>query len=285
MVFAAMRHARLSRRRFLANLALSASAVVSGDRFATSANPTAAAVRAKYRLVRDWSFGRTIKTQDDLQREFFTRYRYENNTLDHFHDEWERYREDQNHVFTSGLELVARVTTGLRPDGIESGMLRSRYHQEFGYFESRFKVPRIRGIWVSFWLNPATGPGTPEIDIVEIVNNGKDTTRRSFHALHGDIGDTLYSVLDRHDGYDPGFDFADSFHQFSVEWTPHTVRHFVDDRLVANRSFPWVRPNGSAAGPAELIINLAVGGTWPGPPQSAANFPAALAIDYIRIYA
>jgi len=281
-----MRHAGLSRRRLLANLPLSAATVVSGHRFATSANQSAAATRAKYRLVRDWSFGRTIKNHADLHREFFTRYRYDNNTLDHFQDEWERYREDQNHVFNStGIELVARVTTGLHPEGIESGMLRSRYHQQFGYFESRMKVPQIRGTWVAFWLNPATGPGTPEIDIVEIVNNGRDTTRRSFHALHGQIRDTHYSVLDRHDGYDPGFDFAEGFHQFSVEWTPLVVKHFVDDRLVANRSFPWVRSDGSAAGPAELIINLAIGGTWPGAPQTAADFPVTLTIDYICIYA
>ncbi len=275
-----------SRRRLLTALAMSSALGVSPERITGQAKPTTSAARAKYRLVRDWSFGRTVKTADELHREFFTRFSYDNGTLDHFNDEWQRYRDDHNHVFTNpGLDLVARITDGLRPTGIESGMLRSRYTQEFGYFESRLKVPRIRGAWLSFWLIAATGRVPPEIDIVEIINNGRDTTRRSFHFLHGKVDGTRYSALDRHGGYDPGFDFADDFHQFSIEWTPGTVRHFVDDRLVADRSFSWVHLDGSAPGPAELIINLAIGGSWPGPPQSAADFPTALAIDYIRIYA
>src|SRR5271165_6439397 len=276
----------LSRRRVLAGLVLSAARSASPEGIAEDRNPTATDVKAKYHLVRDWSFGRTIKTLDGLHREFYTRFSYEQNTLDHFNDEWQRYRDNDNHVFTdTGLDLVARIADGTHAGGIESGMLRSRYHQEFGYFESRLKMPRIRGGWLSFWLIAASGRVPPEIDIVEIINNGKETTRRSYHILHGQVRNTRYSALDRDGGLDAQVDFADDFHQFSIEWTPDAVKHFVDDRLVADRSFAWVHPDGSAPGPAELIINLAIGGSWPGPPQNAADFPAALAIDYLRIYA
>jgi beta-glucanase (GH16 family) len=277
---------RFSRRRLLSAVALSSALVVNTKRAPANSYPTAAAVRAKYSLVRDWSFGRTINTREELHREFFTRFVYNQGRLDHFNDEWQRYRDEHNHRFTDpGLDLVARVTDGLRPGGIKSGMLRSRYTQEFGYFESRLKVPPLRGAWLSFWLIAATGRVPPEIDIVEIVNNGRDTTRRSFHFLHGRIDDIHYSVLDQYGGYDPGLDFAADFHEFSIEWKPDVVRHFVDDRLVVERSFPWVHPDGSLPGPAALIINLAIGGSWPGPPQSPGDFPAALSIDYIRIYA
>jgi hypothetical protein len=144
---------QLSRRQLVTSLALPWVIGARYDRVSEHPNPTAATVRSKYHLVRDWSFGRTIKTLDELHREFFTRFSYEQNTLDHFNDEWQRYRDDQNHVFTSeGLDIVARITNGMRLGGIESGMLRSRYHQEFGYFEGRLKVPRIRGAWLSFWL-------------------------------------------------------------------------------------------------------------------------------------
>ena len=158
------------------------------------------------------------------------------------------------------------------------------FKQHGGYWECRMKAPRIKGTNTAFWLmNMQSWP--PEIDIVEIVNNGRDTTRRSFHFLHGNVGKTEYSVLDAEGAYNPGFDYSDGFHRFAVEWTPSRVRHFVDDRLVVERSFAWAHPDGSAPGPASLLVNLAIGGGWPGPPQRAADFPAALAIDYIRVYA
>jgi beta-glucanase (GH16 family) len=276
----------MSRRRFLVAALTPAPATALLGAATGAAAPNAGPARSRYRLVRDWSFGRTIRTHDELHRAFFTRFVYHDGTLDHFNDEWERYRDDGNHVFTHpGVDLVARIDSGLEPGGIASGMLRSRYAQQFGYFESRLKVPALRGAWPAFWLIAATGRVPPEIDIVEIVNNGRDTTRRSFHFLHGNVGKTEYSVLDAEGAYNPDFDYSDGFHRFAVEWMPSRVRHFVDDRLVVERSFAWAHPDGSAPGPASLLVNLAIGGGWPGPPQRAADFPAALAIDYIRVYA
>ena len=86
-----------------------------------------------------------------------------------------------------GLSLVARAPSGpLGPGAIESGMLRSRWSGGYGVFEIRMRVPAGRGLWPAFWLNPEDQRWPPEIDVVEIVNNGRDDTRQSFHFLHPD---------------------------------------------------------------------------------------------------
>jgi len=245
-----------------------------------------------YRLVKDWDFASRIRDQAALRREFHTRYIYAGGSLDHLNDEWSRYRDRDNHVFTqAGLSLVARAPAGAAPGAVESGMLRSRWSGQYGVFEIRMRVPAGRGLWPAFWLNPEDQRWPPEIDVVEIVNNGRDTTRESFHFLHpappataGASGGGA-SRLDDHQVFRPGVDYAQGFHVFAVEWTPERVRHFVDGQLVADRPFRWRHEDGSDGGPAHLLVNLAVGGHWPGAPAPGeAALPARLDIDYLRVW-
>jgi hypothetical protein len=241
-----------------------------------------------YRLVENWDFGVTVKTVEELRQRFHTRYVYEGGKLDHLGDEWQRYDDDGTYRIAGNvLELVAKLREGMREGGIASGMLRSKWTGKHGYFECRMKAPRGRGLWPAFWLNPEDGKWPPEIDVVEIVNNGRDTTRNSFHNLHGGRpGDEamVVSILDRWGSYHPDFDYADAFHTFAVEWTGDRVAHYVDDRQVADRRFAWRHEDGSDGGPAHVLLNLAVGGKWPGAPVSEADFPAVLQVDYIRIW-
>jgi len=67
----------------------------------------------------------------------------------------------------------------------------------------------------SLWVIAAAGRVPPEIDIVKIINNGKETTKRSYHILHGQAGDTRYATLDRKGGLDADVDFADGFHRYA----------------------------------------------------------------------
>jgi beta-glucanase (GH16 family) len=240
-----------------------------------------------YRLVKDWDFARDLRDAGALHREFATRYIYGGGSLDHLNDEWSRYRDRDNHVFTPhGLSLVARAAGTLSPGAVESGMLRSRWSGEYGVFEIRMKVPAGRGMWPAFWLNPQDQKWPPEIDVVEIVNNGRDDTRRSFHFLHPDPPPSAGAGarLAHDQTFTPGIDYAGGFHVFAVEWTPDRVRHLVDGKVVADRAYRWAHDDGSDGGPAHVLVNLAVGGNWPGPPQRAADFPAALEIEYIRVW-
>jgi beta-glucanase (GH16 family) len=253
--------------------------------------PPPAPVAGKgYHLVKDWDFGRTIRTLDDLRREFHTRFVYESGKLDHLpgNGEWQRYADDDNHrIVGNALQLVARIRDGIRNGGIQSGMLRSKWTGKYGYYETRMKVPPGRGLWPAFWLNPEDLKWPPEIDVVEIVDNGRDTTRNSFHNVApapGRTADAVMTKLDKWGSYRPGFDFKDDFHVFAVEWTPGEVRHYVDGTLVADRRLEWVHDDGKDAGPAHVLLNLAVGGKWAEPPTNPADFPAVLEVDYIRVW-
>jgi beta-glucanase (GH16 family) len=243
-----------------------------------------------YKLAKNWDFGQTIKTDEQLRAEFFTRYVYDGGKLDTLpgNKEWERYRDNDNHRLEgSSLKLTAHVRGGLVDGGIESGMLRSRWTGKYGYYECRLKVPAGRGLWPAFWLNPHDEKWPPEIDILEIVDNGRDSTKNSFHFVHtgkADTATTLSTKLDQWNSYRPGFDYKDDFHTFAVEWTPDTVTHYVDEIEVVSRRFGWKHDDGSDGGAADVLLNLAVGGTWPGPPLNVNDFPAILEVDYIRVW-
>ena len=81
----------------------------------------------------------------------------------------------------------------------------------------------------------------------------------------------------------PACDYSDAFHDFAVEWSRDSVRHFVDGELIVERAFRWLHDDGKPAGPAHLLVNLAVGGKWPGPPRAEA-LPASLEIAHIRAW-
>lgn len=244
-----------------------------------------------YRLVENWDFGVALKTQAEFYSQFYTRFVWENGTLDTLpsNGEWQRFRDrDNTRLEGHVLKLIAHVRNGLNDiGGIESGMMRSKKTFKYGYFEARIKVPEGRGLWPAFWLVPNDARWPPEIDIVEIVNNGHGDTRVSYHFLHpgrADKLETVTSKLNEWNGYRPGLDYKDDFHIFAVEWTQSTVKHFIDNTLVAERRFHWKHDDGSDAGMAHILFTLAVGGRWPGPPTTLCDFPAMVEIDYIRVW-
>lgn len=289
------RIASAERRRVLRVLAAIGATAWAGS--AASATPFASVAIPKpiagqdYKLVQNWTFGNvpggTITDLPSMREAFYTRYVYGGGKLDFLNDEWQRFRDNDNHVFEDGgLSLVARAPNGVASGKLESGMLRSKWSGQYGYFECRMKVPRERGMWPAFWLNPQDGKWPPEIDILEIVNNGRDSSRNSFHFVHSGIKEDLpiaSSLLNNNKTYKPGFDYADDFHTFSAEWLPGRVRHFVDDLLVVDRAYRWVHKDGSDGGPAHVLLNLAVGGKWPGDPAPDA-FPTRLQASYIRVW-
>jgi beta-glucanase (GH16 family) len=241
-----------------------------------------------FTLVKDWTFGVNITSLDQLRNEFFTRYVYAMGTLDTLNDEWQLYRDNDNHVLTpSGLDLVARVPTTLEKGKIESGMLRSKWSGKYGYYEARIKVPKGRGMWPAFWLNPQDAVWPPEIDIMEIANNGRDTTRNSFHFVHAGNGKRYtpwYSLVDAYQSYRPAFDYADGYHTFAVLWEPGRVRHYVDGKNILDQRFDWLHRNNADAGTAHVLLNLAVGGSWPGAPETTSDFPARMSIEFVRVW-
>ncbi len=248
-------------------------------------------IPADYELVKNWDFGVNITTIDELRSEFWTRYGFSNNTGDKLNDEWQKYKDNFNHIINDNyLSLVARIPKHIVKGEIESGMIRSRFTFKYGYIEGRMRAPKGRSMWPAFWFIPDSARvWPPEIDIFEIVNNGRDTTRNSFHGCAGTAArEGMKSIvpLDKWNSYRPtDIDYSEGFHVFGCEWGEDFVKWFVDGRLIRHVApYRWITDAGADAGNADLIVNLAVGGGWPEAPTSETIFPSSLDIDYIRIY-
>jgi beta-glucanase (GH16 family) len=149
------------------------------------------------------------------------------------------------------------------------------FTQEYGRFEARIKLPPGRGLWPAFWLegtgNPAAGIGNGEIDIVEVNNRQQDVVTGYAHSPDHDY--RAETVLNE--------PVSDSFHVFGVDWGPAGITWTIDGRAYgyfkSYAGWPFSHP-------FYLILDLAVGGGYPGAPTAQTKFPAQMLVDWIRVY-
>ena len=162
------------------------------------------------------------------------------------------------------------------------------FSQAYGRFEARIKIPAGQGMWPAFWMlgNDITSVGWPkcgEIDIMENIGKEPATVHGS---LHGPSTSGPTSDLSAPFSLPAGQNFAGDFHLYAVEWEPGTIRFYVDTNLYATfSSSQW--PAGGAwvfDHPFFIILNVAVGGSWPGSPDSTTVFPQQMLVDYVRVY-
>jgi MYXO-CTERM domain-containing protein len=156
-----------------------------------------------------------------------------------------------------------------------SGLITSVPSQKFGYFEARLRMPKGQGLWPAFWLLGDNGTtGVNEIDIQETLGNAPNTVYMTVHW------GTSYTVNHQSDSKAfTGPDFSADFHVFGLEWDQDAVIWTIDG-VEQHRHEGVGVPQVSMY----LIANLAIGGSWPGPPDATTVFPATYAIDYIRAY-
>jgi beta-glucanase (GH16 family) len=158
--------------------------------------------------------------------------------------------------------------------------------QEFKYgrFEARIKLPAGRGIWPAFWLLGANidmvgWPQTGEIDVMEYRGQEPSVVIGSLHGPGYSGGNALTRRFTLEDGrFDAGF------HDFTVEWDEDQVKWKVDGKLYheIKRSYPpgkWVFDH-----PFYIILNVAVGGGFVGPPDGSTTFPQVMLVDWVRVY-
>ena len=156
-----------------------------------------------------------------------------------------------------------------------------RFDHAYGRIEARIKIPRTQGIWPAFWmLGGGNWPNDGEIDIME--NIGREP-RRVHGTVHGPGYSGAQGVSAAYDLGGPSA-FADAYHVYAVEWEADTIRWYVDSALYATVTprdlpGPWVFDR-----PFFIILNVAVGGGWPGSPDSTTVFPQTLQVDYVRVY-
>ena len=162
------------------------------------------------------------------------------------------------------------------------------FSQVYGRFEARIKIPAGQGMWPAFWVlgNNISSVGWPacgEIDIMENIGKEPETVHGS---LHGPSTTTRTSDATAPFSLPAGQRFAEDFHVYAVEWEPRMVRFYVDANLYAT----FTQEQWSTGGtwvfdhPFFLILNVAVGGTWPGSPDNTTQFPQQMLVDYVRVY-
>jgi beta-glucanase (GH16 family) len=182
----------------------------------------------------------------------------------------------------TGADRVTRAYTSarLKTQGL--------FVQAYGRFEARIKIPEGQGIWPAFWLlgediRAVGWPKCGEIDIMENVGKEPATVHGSLHGPS-----TTAHTSDRTSTFSlpAGQKLADAFHLYAVEWEPGVVRFYLDSNLYATfDSSQW--PAGGTwtfDHPFFIILNVAVGGDWPGSPDATTKFPQAMLVDYVRVY-
>ncbi len=240
------------------------------------------------------------QAQLDVSR-WWTRYIYADGTLDFLNDEQQRYRENENHVMTGqSLILVAKKIGGDGEARYESGMLRSKTTFKYGYFEARIKVPGGLGVRPAFWLNSARRSGDgkiswpPEIDIMELANNGAEDTMDMLHTSVAYHSAQKQKLIFRDPDFNTDWNYwraphnlSGDFHTFAALWDiDDTVSTYFDGRLISKVGYKWVYDDGTRAGYAHVLLDLAIGGAnWAGRHGiDDAAFPQGLEVQYVRVY-
>ncbi len=165
---------------------------------------------------------------------------------------------------------------------------------QYGKIEARMKLPYGQGIWPAFWMlgeniNSVSWPKCGEIDIMELIGGNKGGGGSGGDGTVFGTGHWFsQDAPNQHASYGSNYTlssgrFADDFHIFAVTWDPKKIVWYIDDK-------PYVQLaiTSSALSAFQkdffIIFNLAVGGYWPGNPDSTTLFPQKMEVDYIRVY-
>ena len=196
-----------------------------------------------------------------------------------------------NLVITAQQESVPFACSDSAMSNYTSARLKTQglFSQAYGRFEASIKIPKGQGMWPAFWMlgNNITTTGWPasgEIDIMENIGKEPGTVHGS---LHGPSTTATTSDATASFSLPGGQNFADAFHLYAVEWEPGVVRFSVDSNLYTTfTQSQW--PSGGTwvfDHPFFIILNLALGGNWPGSPDNTTQFPQQMLVDYVRVYA
>lgn len=156
---------------------------------------------------------------------------------------------------------------------------RDKFEFQYGKLEARLKLPSGQGIWPAFWMLGANfdevgWPLCGEIDVMEHVNN-EPVTHGTNHWLNNNhvYKGTSFPVD------------TDEYHTYGIIWDDASIRFYVDDNIY--HEFIYAQNTNSSVSfnqPFFLLLNVAVGGNWPGYPDNSTEFPATMLVDYVRMY-
>ncbi|MGB7280966.1 MAG: glycoside hydrolase family 16 protein, partial [Candidatus Acidiferrum sp.] len=203
-------------------------------------------------------------------------------------------RLENARIEKGNLVITARKESYTGSDGVTrdytSARLRTQglFAQAYGRFEASIKIPEGQGMWPAFWMlgDDVTSVGWPKCGEIDIMENVGKEPGKIHGSLHGPSATNRTSDLTSIFSLPAGQNFADGFHLYAVEWEPKLVRFYVDSNLYATfHTSEW--PAGGTwvfNHPFFILLNLAVGGDWPGNPDASTKFPERMLVDYVRVY-
>ncbi|GAB4085252.1 glycoside hydrolase family 16 protein [Myceligenerans cantabricum] len=202
-----------------------------------------------------------------------------NGELQNYVDSRENSALDGN----GNLVITARQTDG----GYTSARMttQDKVEPRYGRIEARIQIPRGQGIWPAFWMLGSEFPDTEwpssgEIDIMENVGHEP-------HLVHGTLHGPGYSGgggIGASYQHPQGWSFADDFHTFAIDWNADEIVWSVDGEVYQTRTPADVPGEWVYNQSFFMILNVAVGGEWPGPPDGTTQFPQEMVVDYVRVY-
>lgn len=186
-----------------------------------------------------------------------------------YNNELQAYKRENIRLGDGRLNLIGKNEN----DTYTSGLVQTlgKLNLLFGKVEVRAQYPAGKGLFPAIWLMRSDQKDTlPEIDLFESVGDNPEVVYMVHHWKENGIKKRNFSTSI--------VQTFDSDHLYSLEWEPDEIRWYIDEILVfsSNRNVPDI--------PMYLIINLAIGGNWPGKPDESTIFPAVFSIDYVKIY-
>lgn len=198
-----------------------------------------------------------------------------NNELEDYTD-----NESNSNVENGKLTITAREEDG----GYTSARIKTenKVELQYGRIDVRAKLPRGQGIWPAIWMlgtniDQVGWPASGEIDIMELVGHEPSIVHGTVHYDDGGY-DSSSSMKGLSEGT-----YSDQFHVYTLVWEKDQISWYVDNQKFKTFSASAVNFYPFNA-PFFFIMNVAVGGNWPGPPDETTEFPQEMVVDYIRVF-
>jgi beta-glucanase (GH16 family) len=192
----------------------------------------------------------------------------------------------QNIKVENGVLKITATKEQYMGSGYTSARIltKGKFEQKYGRIEARIKVPLGKGLWPAFWMlgansSTVTWPQCGEIDIMEYLGNNPTTIFGSVHGPGYSGGNAISKNFAL-----PNDRFDNDFHIFGIEWDENQINYYVDNVLYNQITPSKVTGEWVFNQPFYIILNMAVGGNFPGAPNTETVFPQTMQIDYIRVY-
>jgi len=200
-------------------------------------------------------------------------------------NELQWYLEKNATVEDGTLKIVAKKETISGKSYSSARMLsKGKGDWTYGRFEASIKLPTGKGLWPAFWMlstnEPYGGwPQSGEIDIMELIGSEPDVAHGTIH-----YGSPWPNNQSSGESYQLNEGtFLDDFHEFAIEWEANELRWYIDDYLYLTKTKSEV-PSWPFDQDMHFLLNVAVGGNWPGAPDGNTTFPQTMEVEYVRVY-